>query len=241
MNIQALKWKDLLQTLHPDLPLMLFTLTVLGVPVLKVGLLCCVPLRLWRAYELRLPQCLEVLWARQSRYGYIQKQSLWNDILEMGLFPGVVIINSCVCVCVCVCVCYIRLSSAQLILWVMCDYFAILWVSLSPILRTYSYSCPLNPWCYVIISFSVVLLFLWSLVLPATIRVFSSKSGLFIKCPKYWNFSVSISSSNEYSGLVSFRMDWLGLLEVQGILKRFLQDHSPRASVSWPSAFFTYV
>ena len=104
MNIQALKCKDLLQTLHPDLPLMLFTLTVLGVPVLKVGLLCCVPLRLWPAYELRFPQCLEVLWARQSQYGYIQKQSLWNDILEMGLFPGVVIINSCVCVCVCVCV-----------------------------------------------------------------------------------------------------------------------------------------
>ena len=166
----------------------------------------------------------------------VYEMTFWRWVFFLGLLSLTV-----VCVCVCVCVCYIRLSSAQLILWVMCDYFAILWVSLSPILRTYSYSCPLNPWCYVIISFSVVLLFLWSLVLPATIRVFSSKSGLFIKCPKYWNFSVSISSSNEYSGLVSFRMDWLGLLEVQGILKRFLQDHSPRASVSWPSAFFTYV
>ena len=69
-----------------------------------------------------------------------------------------------------------------------------------------------------------------------SIRVFSNKSTLHIRWPKYW--SLSISSSNEYSGLISFRMDWLNLLAVQGTLKSFLQHHSSKASILQRSAFF---
>ena len=71
-----------------------------------------------------------------------------------------------------------------------------------------------------------------------SIRVFSNKSVLRIRWPKYWSFSFSISPSNEYSGLISFRMDWLYLLAVQGTLKSLLQHHSSKASILWPSAFF---
>ena len=70
------------------------------------------------------------------------------------------------------------------------------------------------------------------------IRVFSNESVLCIRWPKYWNFSFSTSLSNEYSGLISFRMDWLDLLEVQGTLKSFLQHRSSKATVLWCSAFF---
>ena len=79
------------------------------------------------------------------------------------------------------------------------------------------------------------------LLLPSvfpSIRVFSSESTLCIRWPKYWNFSFSINPSNEYSGLISFRMDWLDLLAVQGTLKRLLQHHSSKASILWCSAFF---
>ena len=71
-----------------------------------------------------------------------------------------------------------------------------------------------------------------------TIRVFSSESVLCIRWPKYWNFSFSISPSNEYSGLSSFRMDWLDLLAVQETLKSLLQHHSSKASILQRSAFF---
>ena len=71
-----------------------------------------------------------------------------------------------------------------------------------------------------------------------SIRVFSNESALCIRWPKYWNFSLSISPSNEYSGLISFRMDWLDLLAVQGTLKSLLQHHSSKASVLQHSAFF---
>ena len=71
-----------------------------------------------------------------------------------------------------------------------------------------------------------------------SIRVFSNESVLHIKWPKFWSFSFNISSSNEYSGLVSFRMDWLDLLAVQGTLKSLLQHHSSKASVLQQSAFF---
>ena len=71
-----------------------------------------------------------------------------------------------------------------------------------------------------------------------SIRVFSSESALHIRWPKYWGFSFSISPSNEYSGLISFRMDWLDLLIGQGTLKGLLQHHSSRASALWLSAFF---
>ena len=79
------------------------------------------------------------------------------------------------------------------------------------------------------------------LLLPsifASIRVFSNQSVLHIRCPKYWSFSFSISPSNECSGLISFRMDWLDLLAVQGTLKSLLQHHSSKASVLWCSASF---
>ena len=72
----------------------------------------------------------------------------------------------------------------------------------------------------------------------SSIRVFSNKSALCIRWPKYWSFSFSISPSNDYSGLLSFRMDWLDLLAVQGTLKSFLQHHSSKESVLWRSAFF---
>ena len=72
----------------------------------------------------------------------------------------------------------------------------------------------------------------------ASIRVFSNESILRIRWPNYWSFSFSISPSNEYSGLISFRIDWLDLLAVQGTLKNLLQHHSSKASILWRSAFF---
>jgi len=80
-------------------------------------------------------------------------------------------------------------------------------------------------------------LFLMSSVFPS-IRVFSSESVFHIRWPKYWSFSFSISPSNEYSGLISFRMDWLDLLAIQGTLKSLLQHHSSKVSILQGSAFF---
>ena len=80
------------------------------------------------------------------------------------------------------------------------------------------------------------------LLLPSifpSIRVFSNESVLGIRWPKYWSFSFNISHSNEYSGLISFRIDWLDLLAVQGTLKSPLQHLSSKASILWCSAFFT--
>ena len=71
-----------------------------------------------------------------------------------------------------------------------------------------------------------------------SIRGFSNESVFLIRWPKYWSFSFNISPSNEYSGLISFRMDWLDLLAVQGTLKNLLQHHSSKASILWHSAFF---
>ena len=79
------------------------------------------------------------------------------------------------------------------------------------------------------------------LLLPSifpSIRVFSDKSFLHIRWPKYWSFSFSISPSNEHSGLISFRLDWLNLLAVQRTLKRPLQHHSSKVPIPWCSAFF---
>ena len=72
-----------------------------------------------------------------------------------------------------------------------------------------------------------------------SIRVFSNESTLHIRWPKFWSFSFSISPFNEYPGLISFRMDWLDLLAVQGTLKSLLQHHSSKASILRHSAFFT--
>ena len=71
-----------------------------------------------------------------------------------------------------------------------------------------------------------------------SIRVFSNESALLIRWAKYWSFSFSISPSNDHPGLISFRMDWLDLLAVQGTLKSLLQHHSSKASILWCSAFF---
>ena len=76
--------------------------------------------------------------------------------------------------------------------------------------------------------------------IPPSIRVFSSKSALHIRWPKSWCFSFNISPSNEHPGLISFRMDWLDLLAVQGTLKSLLQHHSSKASNLWRSAFFIF-
>ena len=86
-----------------------------------------------------------------------------------------------------------------------------------------------------------LILCLTLLLLPSifpSIRVFSRESVIHIRCPKYWSFTFSISPSNEYSGLISFRIDWLDLLAVQGTLKSLLQYHSSKATILWCSAFF---
>ena len=76
------------------------------------------------------------------------------------------------------------------------------------------------------------------LLLPSVFPSLLNESVLHIRWPKYWSFSFSISPSNEYSGLISFRMDWVDLLAVQGTLKSLLQQHSSKASILWCSAFF---
>ena len=92
-----------------------------------------------------------------------------------------------------------------------------------------------------VMSSNHLILYFPLLLLPSifpSIRVFSNESVLHIRWPKYWHFSFNISPSNEYSWLISFRMDWLGLLAVQGTLKSLLQHHSSKASILWSSAFF---
>ena len=107
----------------------------------------------------------------------------------------------------------------------------------SPTPGVYSNSCPLSPWCHPTISSCRPLLFLPPI--PPSLRVFSNESTLHIRWPKYWSFSVSIIPSKEDPGLISFRMDWLDLLAVQGTLKSLLQHHSSKASILRRSAFFT--
>ena len=102
----------------------------------------------------------------------------------------------------------------------------------------YPNPCPSSQWCHPTISFSVVPFSSCPQSFPS-IRVFSNKSALRIRWPKYWSFSFNISPSNEHPGLISFRMDWFNLLAVQGPLKSLLQHHSSKASILWHSAFFT--
>ena len=97
--------------------------------------------------------------------------------------------------------------------------------------------CPSSQWCDPTISSSVVPLLLLPSIFPS-IRVFSKESALHIRWPKYWNFSFNISPSNEHSGLISFRMDWLDLLAVQGTLKSLLKHHISKASILCLSVFF---
>ena len=107
----------------------------------------------------------------------------------------------------------------------------------SPTPRAYSNSCPLRWWCHPTISSSVVC-FSSCLQSFPTSGSFPMRSILQIRWPKYWSFRFSISPSNEYSGLISFRIHWFNLLAVQGTLKNLLQDHSSKASILQHSAFF---
>ena len=105
----------------------------------------------------------------------------------------------------------------------------------SPTPRAHSNSCPLSWWCHPTISSSVVPFssHLWSFSASGSFQI----SQFFIS-GGHWSFSFSISPSNEYSGLISLKMDWLDLLAVQGTLKSLLQHHSSKASILWISAFF---
>ena len=107
----------------------------------------------------------------------------------------------------------------------------------SPSPGVHSNSCPSSQWCHPAISSSVVL-FLLPPIAPS-IRVFSNESTRRMRWPKYWSFSFSIIPSKEHPGLISFRMDWLDLLAVQGTLRSLLQHHSSKAPILWCSAFFT--
>ena len=107
---------------------------------------------------------------------------------------------------------------------------------LLPTPEVYSNSCPLSQWCH-----STIILWCPLLLLPSvfpSIRVFTNESVLHIRWPKYWSFNFSISCSNEYSGLISFRIDWLDLLAVQGTLKSRLQHYSSKPSILWQLAIF---
>ena len=108
----------------------------------------------------------------------------------------------------------------------------------SPTPGVCSNSCPSSQWCHPTISSSVVLFSSCPQSFPAS-GSFLSESALHIRWPKYWSFSFSISPSNEYSGLISFRIDLFDLLAVQGTLKSLLQHHSSKASIFRHSAFFT--
>ena len=108
----------------------------------------------------------------------------------------------------------------------------------SPTPGVYPHTCPIEsvmPSSHLILCRPLLLL----PTIPPSIRVFSNESTLRMRWPKYWSLSFSISPSNEHPGLVSFRMDWLDLLVVQGTLKSLLQHHSSKASILRHSAFFT--
>ena len=107
----------------------------------------------------------------------------------------------------------------------------------SPSPGAYSNSCPSRRWCHPTISSSVVPFSSCLQSFPAA-GFFSNELILCTRWPKYWSVSFSISPSNEYSGLISFRINWLDLIAVQGTLKSLSQHHSSKASILWCSAFF---
>ena len=109
----------------------------------------------------------------------------------------------------------------------------------SPSPGVYSNLCPLSQWCHASISSSVVPFSSYLQYFPASGYFPMSQSVLRIRWPKYWSFSFSISPSKEHLGLISFRMNWLDLLAVQGTLKSLVQHHSSKASILRHSGFFT--
>ena len=133
-----------------------------------------------------------------------------------------------------------KLSSVQLLSHVRL--FVISWTCQASLSITNSWSLLKLMFIKSVVPFNRLIhcrpLLLLSSVFPS-IRVFSNELVLHIRWPKYWSFSFSISLSNEYSGLISFRKDWLDPLAVQGTLKSLLQHHSSKASILWCSAFFT--
>ena len=108
---------------------------------------------------------------------------------------------------------------------------------LAPTPRVHPNPCPSSQWCHPTISSSIVPFSSCPQSLPAS-GSFQMSQLFSFRWPKYWSFSFNISPSNEYSGLISFRMDWLDLLAVQGTLKSLLQHHSSKASILQHSAFF---
>ena len=146
-----------------------------------------------------------------------------------------------ICVCVCMCVC-VQFSSVQSLSHV--QFFETPWIAAcqASLSITNSRSSlkfisieSVMPSSHLILCHPLLLL----PPIPPSIRVFSNESTLHMRWPKYWSFSFNISPSNEHPGLISFRMHWLDLLEVQGTLKSLLQHHSSKAPILWPSAFFT--
>ena len=124
--------------------------------------------------------------------------------------------------------------------------FATPWIAArqAPLSVTNSRSLPKFMSIELVMSSNYLILCRPLLLLPSifpSIRVFFKESALRIRWPKYWSFSFSISPSNEYSGLISFRMNWLGLLAVQGTLKSLLQHHSSKASILQCLAFFIVI
>ena len=107
----------------------------------------------------------------------------------------------------------------------------------SPTLRVHPHPCPLSRWCHPTISSSIVPFSSCPQSFPAS-ESFQNESALCIRWPKYWSFSFNISPSNEHPGLMSFRMDWLDLLKVQGTPKSLLQHNNSKASILQCSAFF---
>ena len=108
----------------------------------------------------------------------------------------------------------------------------------SPTPRAYPNLCPSSWWCHPTISSSVIPFSSFLESFPAS-RGLSNESVLCIRWPKYWSFNFNIGPSNEYSEMISFRIDWFDLLAVKGTLKSLLQHHSSKASILWCSAFFT--
>ena len=125
----------------------------------------------------------------------------------------------------------------------MIDFFLIPWMAARPASLSFTISWSLLKLMFIksVMPSNHLILCCPLLLLPSifpSIRVFSSESVLHIRWPEYWSFSLSISPSNEYSGLISFRTDWFDLLAVQGTLKSLLQHHRSKVSILWPSVFF---
>ena len=147
-------------------------------------------------------------------------------------------LRMCVCVCVCVCV---QLSSVQLLsrVWLFVTPWTTARQTSLSIINSWSAPKPMS--IVSVMPSNHLILCRPLLLLPSifpSIRVLSNESALCMRWPKYWSFSFNINPSNEHPGLVSFGMDWLDLLAVQGTLKSLLQHHSSKASILWCSAFF---